>query len=51
VGWAGSAEAAAKDLQTLVQYAKAIKPILDEGLAASERDGEILEASEENVDP
>jgi hypothetical protein len=36
------------DFQALVQYAEAIKPILDEGLAAAERDGDILEASEDN---
>ena len=41
---------AADDFQALVTYAEAIKPILDEGLAAAERDGEILEASEENPD-
>jgi hypothetical protein len=40
----------ADDLQALVAYAEAIKPILDEGLAAAERDGDILEASEENPD-
>jgi hypothetical protein len=38
------------DFQALVAYAEAIKPILDEGLAAAERDGDILEASEENPD-
>lgn len=36
------------DLQALVVYAETIKPILDEGLAAAERDGQILEASENN---
>jgi len=38
----------AADFEALVGYAKAIKPILEEGLAAAERDGAILEASEEN---
>lgn len=38
----------AADFQALVDYAEAIKPILDEGLAAAERDGDILKASEEN---
>ena len=33
-----------------MDYAQAIKPILDEGLAAAERDGDILEASEGNPD-
>jgi hypothetical protein len=37
----------AGDLQALAAYAAAIKPILDEGLAAAERDGQILEASKE----
>jgi hypothetical protein len=41
---------AADDFQALVTYAEAIKPILDEGLSAAERDGEILEISEENPD-
>jgi hypothetical protein len=41
---------AADDLQALVAYAEAIKPILDEGLAAAERNGDILEASEQNPD-
>jgi hypothetical protein len=41
---------AADDFQALVTYAEAIKPILDEGLAAAERDGEILEISEEDPD-
>ena len=41
---------AADDLQALATYAEAIKPILDEGLAAAERDGDILEASEQNPD-
>jgi hypothetical protein len=41
---------AAEDLQALVAYAEAIKPILGEGLAAAKRDGDILEASEENPD-
>jgi hypothetical protein len=36
------------DFQTMVQYAEAIKPIVDEGLAAAERDGDILEASKQN---
>jgi hypothetical protein len=34
---------AAEDLQALVAYTGAIKPILDEGLAAAKRDGDILE--------
>ena len=38
----------AKDLKALVAYAEAIKPILDEGLAAAKRDGDILEASKES---
>jgi hypothetical protein len=33
-----------------VDYAEALKPILDEGLAAAERDRDILEASEGNPD-
>jgi hypothetical protein len=36
------------DFQALLQYAEAIKPILDEGMAAAERDGDILKASEQN---
>jgi hypothetical protein len=36
------------DFQAMVQYAEAIKPIVDEGLAAAERDGDILEASKQN---
>jgi hypothetical protein len=36
------------DFQALVAYAETIKPYLDEGLAAAERDGKILEASEDN---
>lgn len=31
-----------------MDYANTIKPMLDEGLAAAERDGDILEASEDN---
>ncbi len=38
----------ANDFEGLVQYAEAITPILEEGLAAAERDGDILEASEQN---
>lgn len=38
----------ASDFQALVDYAEAIKPIIDEGLAAAERDGDILEASKQN---
>jgi len=41
---------AASDFQALVAYAEAVKPILDEGLAAAERDGQIMEASEKNPD-
>jgi hypothetical protein len=41
---------AASDFQALVAYAEAVKPILDEGLAAAERDGQIMEASEQNPD-
>ncbi len=38
----------AADLQALVAYAETVKLMLDEGLAAAERDGAILEASEQN---
>jgi hypothetical protein len=41
---------ASSDLQALITYAETIKPILDEGLAAAERDGQILEAAENNPD-
>jgi hypothetical protein len=37
----------ASDLQALAEYAAAVKPILEEGLAAAERDGQILEASKQ----
>jgi len=36
------------DLNELVIYAEAVKPILDEALAAAERDGAILKASEQD---
>ena len=36
------------DFQAMAQYAKAIKPIVDEGLAAAKRDGDILKASKQN---
>ncbi len=40
----------AAGFQALLSYAQAIEPILHEGLAAAERDGDILQASEQNPD-
>jgi hypothetical protein len=39
---------ASNDFAALVAYANAIKPILDEGLAAAKRDKNILEAGDQN---
>ncbi len=36
---------AAAQLQALIEYAQSIKPMLDEGVAAAQRDGQILEQS------
>jgi hypothetical protein len=38
----------AEDLRALTDYAKTIKPLLDQGLAAAERDSALLEASKDN---